>query len=527
MITFSDVALRRGSKLLFKEGSFNLNAGEKMGLVGGNGAGKSSLFALLRHELIAEAGTVEFPSRWRIAHVAQETEGSEQSALHFAIDGDTELRALEAELARAEEAEDGYEIGRIYEEFMRIDAYSVERRAADLLVGLGFDETTHQNPVSTFSGGWRMRLNLARALMCRSDLLLLDEPTNHLDLEAIVWLQDWLKAFEGTVLMISHDRNFLDATVDRILELAGGTLTLYTGGYSDYESMRAERLMQQQAMYEKQQRQIAHISSFIDRFRAQASKARQAQSRIKALAKLERVAAAHIDTPFTFKFREPDAMATTLWESTGADAGYPGVRILSDVTVHIGAGTRVGLLGRNGAGKSTLIKLIAGEIETMGGELTLDRRINIGYFAQHQLETLDPEQSPLWHMKQKAPRAREQELRTYLGTFDFSDKTVFQNTGTMSGGEKSRLVLAMIIWDRPNLLLLDEPTNHLDLEVRSALTLALQDFSGAVVLVSHDTALIETVVDSYWLIDNGTVSSFGGDLQDYKKYRAQADRRAA
>ncbi|TNE66158.1 MAG: ATP-binding cassette domain-containing protein [Alphaproteobacteria bacterium] len=527
MITFAGVALRRGAKLLFENGSFNLNAGEKMGLVGGNGAGKSSLFALLRGELIAESGTVDFPSRWRIAHVAQETEGSPKSALEFTIDGDIELRALEAELAKAEEAEDGFEIARIHEEFMRIDAYSVDRRAAELLVGLGFDDAVHGNPVSSFSGGWRMRLNLARALMCRSDLLLLDEPTNHLDLEAIVWLQDWLKAFDGTVLMISHDRNFLDATVDRILELAGGTLTLYTGGYSDYENMRAERLMQQQAMFERQQRQIAHISSFIDRFRAQASKARQAQSRIKALAKLERVAAAHVDTPFTFRFREPDAMATTLWEANGADAGYPGKTILSGITTHIGAGTRVGLLGRNGAGKSTLIKLIAGEIKSEGGEIIPDRKLNIGYFAQHQLETLDPEQSPLWHMKQKAPRTREQELRTYLGTFDFTDKTVFQETGTMSGGEKSRLVLAMIIWDRPNLLLLDEPTNHLDLEVRAALTIALQEFAGAVVLVSHDTALIETVVDSYWLIDQGTVTEFDGNLLDYKRYRAQADKRAA
>ncbi|WCL54288.1 ABC-F family ATP-binding cassette domain-containing protein [Gimibacter soli] len=527
MITFTDVALRRGAKLLFKDGSFNLNAGEKMGLVGGNGAGKSSLFALLRGELIAEGGTVDFPAKWRIAHVAQETEGSPQSALQFAIDGDIELRALEAELAKAEEAEDGFEIARIHEEFMRIDAYSIERRAAELLVGLGFDEAVHENAVSSFSGGWRMRLNLARALMCRSDLLLLDEPTNHLDLEAIVWLQDWLKAFDGTVLMISHDRNFLDATVDRILELAGGTLTLYTGGYSDYENMRAEKLMQQQSLYEKQQRQIAHMSSFINRFKAQASKARQAQSRIKALAKLERVAAAHVDTPFTFKFREPDAMATTLWEALGADAGYPGKQILGDITLNIGAGTRVGLLGRNGAGKSTLIKMIAGEIESAGGEVIRDRKLNIGYFAQHQLETLDPEQSPLWHMKKKAPQAREQELRTYLGTFDFSDKTVFQETGTMSGGEKSRLVLAMIIWDRPNLLLLDEPTNHLDLEVRAALTLALQEFEGAVVLVSHDTSLIETVVDRYWLIDKGTVSEFDGNLLDYKRYRAQADRKAA
>ncbi|MEX6723346.1 ABC-F family ATP-binding cassette domain-containing protein [Parapedomonas caeni] len=524
MISFDKVTLRRGAKLLFEKGSFNLNAGEKMGLVGGNGTGKSSLFALLRHELLPEAGNVEFPDRWTVAHVAQEIEETERAALDFVIDGDVELRQLEARLAKAEADDDGYEIAEVHGEFMRIDAYSAERRAADLMLGLGFDEEAQYRTVSSFSGGWRMRLNLARALMCRSDLLLLDEPTNHLDLEAILWLQDWLKAYEGTVLLISHDRNFLDAVVDRILEISGQKLTLYTGTYSDYERQRAERLMQQQAMFEKQQRQIAHIESFITRFRAKATKARQAQSRIKALAKLERVAAAHVDTPFTFSFREPEGMASALFETTKASIGYGDKTILSNVSVRIGGGTRVGLLGRNGAGKSTLIKLIAGELEAQSGEVKRDRKAKLGYFAQHQLELLRPDQSPLWHMKQVAPNAREQELRTYLGTFDFTDKTAFQETGTMSGGEKSRLVLATIIWNRPNLLLLDEPTNHLDLEVRAALTLALQDFTGAVVLVSHDTALIETVVDNYWLIDKGRVSPFDGDLADYKAYRIQADR---
>lgn len=524
MIVFNKVSLRRGAKLLFSNGSFNLNAGEKVGLVGANGTGKSSLFALLRRELIAETGSVEVPARWRVAHVAQEVEPEERSALEFAIDGDIELRALEAELAKAEQADDGYEIARIHEEFSRIDAYSVERRASDLLLGLGFSEEAQYESVASFSGGWRMRLNLARALMCRSDLLLLDEPTNHLDVEAIMWLEDWLRRYDGTVLLISHDRNFLDATVGRILEIAGATLTLYTGTYSDYENQKAERLMQQQAMYEKQQRQIAHIESFITRFRAKASKARQAQSRIKALAKLERIAAAHVDTPFTFRFREPEGMSSTLLEAEKISIGYGDTTILSRVSIRVGAGTRVGLLGRNGAGKSTLVKMIAGELEPQQGHLIRDKRAKIGYFAQHQLETLRPDQSPLWHMMQVAPNAREQELRTYLGGFDFSDKTVFQETGTMSGGEKSRLVLAMIIWDKPNLLLLDEPTNHLDLEVRAALTLALQDFSGAVVLVSHDRALIETVVDSYWLIDKGTVSLFDGNLEDYRIYRAKEDR---
>lgn len=527
MIVFNKVTLRRGDKLLFKDGTFNLNAGERVGIVGGNGAGKSSLFALLMNELVAEKGSIDIPPRWTVAHVAQEVEGTERSALDFAIDGDAELRALEAELAAAEAAEDGMEMARIYDEFARIDAYSAEARAADLLVGLGFAHEAHGRPVSSFSGGWRMRLNLARALMCRSDLLLLDEPTNHLDVEAIMWLEEWLQAYEGTVLLISHDRNFLDATVGRILEVAGQALTLYTGTYTDYERQRAERLMQQQAMFEKQQRQIAHIESYINRFRAQATKARQAQSRIKALAKLERVAAAHVDTPFTFGFREPEGMSSCLVEADKVDVGYGDKTILSRVSVRVTAGLRVGLLGRNGAGKSTLVKLIAGEIGAQKGELTHDKRTKIGYFAQHQLEMLRPDQSPLWHMAQTAPTTREQELRTYLGGFDFTHQKVFQETGTMSGGEKSRLVLAMLIWNRPNLLLLDEPTNHLDLEVRAALTLALQDFTGSVVLVSHDRALIETVVDRYWLIDKGKVGVFDGDLEDYRKYRQQADREAA
>jgi ATP-binding cassette, subfamily F, member 3 len=527
MILFDNVSLRRGAKLLFAEGSFNLNSGEKVGLVGANGAGKSSLFALLRHEMVAEKGSVSFPQKWRVAHVAQEVEETDQRAIDFAIDGDIELRGLEAELREAELSEDGYKLAHIYEEFGRIDAYTVEARASAMLTGLGFPIEAHEKPVSSFSGGWRMRLNLARALMCRSELLLLDEPTNHLDVEAIVWLEEWLQAYEGTVLLISHDRNFLDETVGRILEINGGKLTLYTGSYTDFERQRAERLMQQQSMFEKQQRQINHIESFITRFRAQASKARQAQSRIKALDKLERIAAAHADTPFTFEFREPDDVAHTLFEADKVDIGYGDKIILNKVSVRCGKGTRVGLLGRNGAGKSTLVKLLAGELEAQSGELRRDRKSKIGYFAQHQLEMLRSDQSPLWHMMQAAPRSAEKELRSYLGTFAFSDKTVFQETGTMSGGEKSRLCLAMMIWDKPNLLLLDEPTNHLDLEVRAALTLALQDFTGAVILVSHDRALIETVVDKYWLIDNGRVSDFDGDMSDYRAYRQQADRKAA
>jgi ATP-binding cassette, subfamily F, member 3 len=527
MINFNKVSLRRGSKLLFANGSFNLNMGEKMGLVGANGTGKSSLFALLRHEMHPESGSVDYPEKWRVAHVAQEIEETERSALDFAIDGDVELRALEAELTKAEDTDDGMAIAHIYEEFTRIDAYSIEARAAELLIGLGFPLTQHTQPVSSFSGGWRMRLNLARALMCRSELLLLDEPTNHLDMEAIMWLQDWLAKYEGTILVISHDRNFLDAVVTRVLEIANSALTLYTGTYSDYENQRAERLMQQQSMFEKQQRQITHIESYITRFRAQATKARQAQSRIKALAKLERVAAAHVDSPFTFTFREPETNPHNLFDATKVSVGYEdGPDILSSVTVHVSAGTRVGLLGRNGAGKSTLIKLIAGELEAKQGQLNRDRRMKMGYFAQHQLETLRPDQSALWHMQQVAPEERDQNLRTHLGTFNFPGQTVFDETGKMSGGEKSRLVLAMIIWTRPNLLLLDEPTNHLDLEVRAALTIALQDFAGAVVLVSHDTALIETVVDKYWLIDKGKVALFDGDLGDYRAYRQKADRAA-
>jgi ATP-binding cassette, subfamily F, member 3 len=527
MINFNKVSLRRGSKLLFANGSFNLNMGEKMGLVGANGTGKSSLFALLRHEMHPESGSVEYPDKWRVAHVAQEIEETERSALDFAIDGDVELRELEAQLTKAEDTDDGMAIAHIYEEFTRIDAYSIEARASELLIGLGFPLAQHTSPVSSFSGGWRMRLNLARALMCRSELLLLDEPTNHLDMEAIMWLQDWLAKYEGTMLVISHDRNFLDAVVNRILEISSAILTLYTGTYSDYENQRAERLMQQQSMFEKQQRQITHIESYITRFRAQATKARQAQSRIKALAKLERVAAAHVDSPFTFQFREPESNPHNLFDANKVAVGYEdGPDILSSVSVHVSAGTRVGLLGRNGAGKSTLIKLMAGDLEARGGQMTRDRRMKMGYFAQHQLETLRSDQSALWHMQQVAPETRDQDLRSHLGTFNFPGQTVFDPTGKMSGGEKSRLVLAMIIWSRPNLLLLDEPTNHLDLEVRAALTIALQDFAGAVVLVSHDTALIETVVDKYWLIDKGKVALFDGDLSDYRAYRQKADRAA-
>ena len=524
MLSFNKVTLRRGAKLLFENGTFNLNTGEKMGLVGGNGAGKSSLLGLLRGDFLPESGDVDYPSNWRVAHVAQEIEETDRIALEFAIDGDVELRQLEAELRKAEEDDDGYEIGRIHGELLRIDAYSVEARAAELLTGLGFSEEGQYEPVSSFSGGWRMRLNLARALMCRSELLLLDEPTNHLDLETVMWLQDWLKSYERTVLLISHDRNFIDAVVDRVLEIRGQQLTLYTGTYSDYERQRAERLQQQQSLYEKQQRQIAHIESFIERFRAKATKARQAQSRIKALAKLERVAAAHVDSPFNFQFREPEAMSQTLIEAEKVAVGYGEKTILKNINLRVTAGTRVGLLGRNGAGKSTLIKLIAGELEAQEGRLVRDKRIKFGYFAQHQLELLRPDMSALWHMQQIAPTARDQDLRTFLGSFGFTDQKAFQLTGEMSGGEKSRLVLATIVWQKPNLLLLDEPTNHLDLEVRAALTLALQDFEGAVVLVSHDTALIETVVDKYWLVDKGKVSLFDGDLDDYKAYRAKADR---
>ncbi|AOZ49299.1 ATP-binding cassette domain-containing protein [Chromobacterium vaccinii] len=519
MIQLKNLSLRRGLKELLIGANLTLNPGYKAGLTGANGVGKSSLFAMLLGELHADGGDMLLPPNWTIAHVAQETPALERSALDYVLDGDKELRALEAQLAIAEDKHDGNAIGHLHGELAHIDAYSAPSRAGKLLTGLGFDEAGQQRPVASFSGGWRMRLNLAQALMCRSDLLLLDEPTNHLDLETVLWLEDWLKAYPGTLLVISHDRDFLDAICSHTVEVANQTLTLYTGNYSQFEVMRAEKLARQQGEYEKQQRQIAHLESFITRFKAKASKARQAQSRVKALEKLERIAPAHSASPFDFHFDSPEHLPNPLLKLDKASAGYGDKTILSGISLSVEAGARIGLLGVNGAGKSTLVKLLSSDLAPQTGERINAQMLKIGYFAQHTLETLRPDESPLQHMQRLAPTTRELELRSFLGGFNFRGDAATDPVGPMSGGEKARLALAMIVWQKPNLLLLDEPTNHLDLEMRHALTLALQDFTGALIVVSHDRSLLESTTDVFWLVSGGKVQPFDGDLEDYRQWR--------
>lgn len=520
MIQLKDIVLRRGVKELLLSSNLTINPGNRTGVVGANGAGKSSLFALLKGELHADNGDLFIPSQWTVAHVAQETPALDTSAIAYVLDGDKELRQLEQALTEAEQQNNGTEIGHIHGELSRIEAYSAPARAAKLLTGLGFAPDSHQRPVADFSGGWRMRLNLAQALMCRSDLLLLDEPTNHLDLETVLWLEDWLRNYSGTLLLISHDRDFLDSICSHIVEVANQTLTLYTGNYSQFETMRAEKLSRQQTDFEKQQRQIAHLESFITRFKAKATKARQAQSRVKALEKLERIAPAHIASPFDFHFDSPDNLPNPLLRLDNIQVGYQ-YPILANINRSVEAGSRIGLLGVNGAGKSTLVKLLASELKPMAGEVINAQMLRIGYFAQHQLETLREDESPLQHMQRLAPTVRELELRSFLGGFNFRGENATSLVGPMSGGEKARLALAMIVWQKPNLLLLDEPTNHLDLEMRHALTLALQDFSGALIVVSHDRALLEATTDIFWLVHNGTVSTFDGDLEDYRQWRIE------
>ena len=519
MIQLKNLSLRRGLKELLIGANLTLNPGYKAGLTGANGVGKSSLFAMLLGELHADGGDMLLPPNWTVAHVAQETPALERSALDYVLDGDKELRALEAQLAIAEDKHDGNAIGHLHGELAHIDAYSAPSRAGKLLTGLGFDEAGQQRPVASFSGGWRMRLNLAQALMCRSDLLLLDEPTNHLDLETVLWLEDWLKAYAGTLLVISHDRDFLDAICSHTVEVANQTLTLYTGNYSQFEVMRAEKLARQQGEYEKQQRQIAHLESFITRFKAKASKARQAQSRVKALEKLERIAPAHSASPFDFHFDSPEHLPNPLLKLDKASAGYGDKTILSGISLSVEAGARIGLLGVNGAGKSTLVKLLSSDLPPQTGERVNAQMLKIGYFAQHTLETLRPDESPLQHMQRLAPTTRELELRSFLGGFNFRGDAATDPVGPMSGGEKARLALAMIVWQKPNLLLLDEPTNHLDLEMRHALTLALQDFTGALIVVSHDRSLLESTTDVFWLVSGGKVQPFDGDLEDYRQWR--------
>ena len=523
MIQFKNLTLVRGIKVLVEDASFHLHPGHKVGLTGANGAGKSSIFALFRGELHADKGDMNMPPSWVIAHVAQETPALQQAAIQFVLDGDEELRQIEYSLEKTQH-ETFHEVEKIAEWHARlkdIDGYSAKARAAELLNGLGFTQTDLEKPVAAFSGGWRVRLNLARALMCRSDLLLLDEPTNHLDLDAVIWLEGWLQGYRGTLILISHDRDFLDAIVNHIAHIEQQKLTLYRGGYSDFERQRAEKLALQQSMFEKQQRKVAHLHSYIDRFKVQATKARQAQSRIKALERMEMISAAHIDSQFNFEFRSPLSAPEPLLALSDAQIGYNENVILSEVALTIRPRERLGLLGRNGAGKSTLIKLLAAELKQISGKRIEGKDLKIGYFAQHQLEQLRAEESPLQHMVRLDPIAREQELLNYLGGFDFRGDMARNACANFSGGEKSRLALALLIWTRPNLLLLDEPTNHLDLEMRHALTLALQEYEGGVVIVSHDRALLRATCDQFILVAAGKAQNFDGDLDDYATWLAR------
>jgi ATP-binding cassette subfamily F protein 3 len=520
MLQLKSLSLRRGPRLLFEGASVAIYPGQHVGLIGRNGCGKSSLFSLLLGDLHADAGEVDSPAAWVVAHVAQHTPDTDAPAIEFVLDGDAELRALQAELARVEGATDGLRHAELLGHLESIDAYGAESRAARLLHGLGFAPGEERRPVDSYSGGWRMRLALARTLMCRSDLLLLDEPTNHLDLDAVIWLEAWLKAYPGTLLLISHDRDFLDAVAGQILHLDQRRLTLYAGNYSAFERQRAERLAQQQAAHARQQREIAHIRGFVERFRAKATKARQAQSRLKALERMELIAPAHIDSPFRFAFAPADALPRPLLRLDGVAAGYGERRVITDVGLSLNPGDRIGLLGRNGAGKSTLVKVLAGELAPSDGRLEPAQALRIGYFAQHQIHQLRLDESPLEHLRRLDPRASEQALRNHLGGFGFAGDQALAPVAPFSGGEKARLVLALLIWRRPNLLLLDEPTNHLDLEMRHALTDALQGFEGALVLVSHDRHLLRVTCESLLLVDDGAVGPFAGDVDDYPAWLA-------
>lgn len=518
MIVFSSLQIRRGVRVLLDNATATINPGQKVGLVGKNGCGKSTLLSLLKNEISADAGSFTYPGNWQLAWVNQETPALAEPALDYVIDGDREYRQLEAELNAANERDDGNAIASVHGKLDAIDAWTIRARASSLLHGLGFSNEQLERPVSDFSGGWRMRLNLAQALICRSDLLLLDEPTNHLDLDAVIWLEKWLKSYQGTLILISHDRDFLDPVVGKIIHIEQQSMFEYTGNYSSFEIQRATRLAQQQSLYESQQQRVAHLQSFIDRFKAKASKAKQAQSRVKMLERMELIAPAHVDNPFHFSFRAPESLPNPLLKMEKVSAGYGDRTILDSIKLNLVPGSRIGLLGRNGAGKSTLIKLLAGELEPQHGEIGLAKGIKLGYFAQHQLEFLRADESPLQHLARMAPQILEQQLRDYLGGFGFQGDKVTEETRRFSGGEKARLVLALIVWQRPNLLLLDEPTNHLDLDMRQALTEALIEFEGALVVVSHDRHLLRSTTDDLYLVHDGKVEPFDGDLEDYQQW---------
>ena len=539
MITLKNVTLRRSAKVLLDSTSVTLNPGEKVGLVGRNGAGKSSLFALLNGTLHEDAGEYYIPTQWRMGQVSQDMPETDQSATAFVIEGDTVLNAARAEVKASEATEDGDRMAHAYMALYDAGEHDAPSRAQALILGLGFKSTELENPVNSFSGGWRMRLQLARALMCPSDLLLLDEPTNHLDLDALVWLEAWLKKYEGTMVVISHDREFLDAVTNVTLHIDAGKLVRYGGNYTKFEDMRAEQMTLQQNAFSKQQDKIAHLQKFIARFKAKASKAKQAQSRVKALDRMEKIAPLMADAEFTFEFKEPANLPNPMLSMSGVSFGYPPPEgapagtpptvIVNNVSRSVLAGQRIGILGANGQGKSTLVKTVARDLAAIGGEVTEGKGLNIGYFAQQELDVLRPADNPLEHMirlvkelttqgKIAGQATREQDLRSFLGTFNFGGDMVKQAVGSMSGGEKARLVLCMIVWQRPNLLLLDEPTNHLDLATREALAMALNEFEGTVMLVSHDRALLRAVCDEFWMVSHGGVAPFDGDLDDYQRY---------
>lgn len=524
MLNFKNISLRRGARVLFSDTSFTIHQGQKAGLTGANGVGKSSLFAMLLNQLHVDEGEFSMPPGLEIAHVAQETPAVSYSAIDYVIDGDKELRQLQQQLEVAEQQNEGLKLAELHSTLDHIGGYTAQARASRLLNGLGFSAGQEQEPVKSFSGGWRMRLNLAQALMCRSDVLLLDEPTNHLDLDAVIWLQDWLGKYPGTLLLISHDRDFLDSITDHIIHIEQQRAEIYKGNYSAFEKMRAEKLAQQQAAFVKQQREIEHIQSFITRFKAKATKARQAQSRVKALERMELISMAHIDSPFNFSFPAPDKMPNPLLQIEQADIGYGDKVVINQTSLSISPGDRIGLLGPNGAGKSSLIKVLASEMQPLSGKIQLADALNIGYFAQHQLEQLRLDESPLWHLQQLDKQATERDLRNFLGGFDFRGDKVVEIVGPFSGGEKARLVLALLVYQNPNLLLLDEPTNHLDLEMRHALSMALQEYEGALIVVSHDRHLLRSVTDQLLLVADGAVQPFDGDLDDYRNWLSEQKR---
>ena len=517
MIVLSDISIQRGTQMLLEKASLRVNPGQHIGITGRNGCGKSSLFLLLQGGIQVDAGSISLPPNWRMAHMAQEVSSSGRTALDYVLDGDKELRRVQQAITAAEENHDNDALAHCYAELETIHGYDAEYRAEQLLHGLGFLQSQCHLPVNSFSGGWRIRLNLAQALISRSDLLLLDEPTNHLDLEATLWLEQWLKAYQGTLLIISHDREFLDNVVDGIVHVENKLLNYYRGNYSTFEKTRAIRLSESQASFDKQQRRVAEIEDFVRRFRAKASKAKQAQSRLKELERMEMISRAHVDSPFHFTFRDSEKISSPLLVLRDADIGYNDKPLLSKVHVNLQPGSRIGLLGVNGAGKSTLIKALVGDLPLLAGERVKGEHLAMGYFAQHQLEALDMNASALLHIQRISPEATEQSIRNFLGSFDFHADKALEPITPFSGGEKARLALAIVVWQRPNLLLLDEPTNHLDLEMREALTEALLGYGGALVVISHDRHLLRNSVDEFWRVHDGAVTEFDGTLEDYHK----------